>query len=190
MSLYKEKGNEAPTVAEVWAYVKYYFFRAFGTAIVLIAAILVGFVCCIIPGIYLWGVFLLILPIMVFENGTLGYSFNRSFQLIKNNWWHTFGAIVVIYFIIAAAMIAVSIPVEFIVFGVSFLTKNSSMQTYTLVYLVIIHLMQFTYVLPVIVAALVYFSLNEQKDDASLLARIQKLGKHDAQADQSPAEDY
>src|SRR3978361_898585 len=35
LAIYKEKGNEAPEVLEVWGYFKYYFFRVFFTHILL-----------------------------------------------------------------------------------------------------------------------------------------------------------
>jgi hypothetical protein len=37
--------------------------------------------------VYLSPILALILPIMVMENTSFGYAFNRSFVLIKENWW-------------------------------------------------------------------------------------------------------
>ena len=37
VTLYKEKENQAPSVEEVWTYVKYYFFRVVGSSIALLA---------------------------------------------------------------------------------------------------------------------------------------------------------
>lgn len=176
ISLYKEKGNTAPSVEEVWSFVKYYFFRAFGTYLVLTLGILIGAIFCIIPGIYLAIAFSLILPIMVIENSTLSYSFNRCFQLIKSNWWFVLGTILVSEIILIVAMLAIIIPVMIIAFGATFLTNVSMLTVYSYATIIVSHLLQFAYMFPIIVIAIVYFSLVEQKDDGNLLQRINSIG--------------
>jgi hypothetical protein len=61
---------------------------------------------------------------------------------------------------------------------------------YTIAVDVAAHLMQFLYLLPVIATALVYFSLTEQKDDVSLLQRIEMLGQHAPETTQPETEEY
>lgn len=176
ISLYKEKGKEAPGVDEVWSFVKYYFFRIFGTYLVLTLAIIVGTFFCLLPGVYLAVTFSLTLPIMVIENSTLSYSFNRCFQLIKNNWWFTLGAIIVSNIILVVAMLAIVIPVVVIAFGATFLMNVNMLTTYSYATIIITHLLQFAYMFPIIVVTITYFSLAEQKDDGNLLQRINNIG--------------
>jgi len=177
ISLYKEKGNEAPEVAEVWSFVKYYFFRVFGSYLVLTLCIIMGCVFCIVPGIYVGVVFSLVIPIIVIENSTLSYAFNRCFQLIKNNWWFTLGLVFVSVVIIFAATMAVGIPAAIVVFAATFLTKVSGLSVYSYATVIISHLLQFLYIYPYIVIAFTYFNFVEQKDDDNLLHRIMNLGK-------------
>jgi hypothetical protein len=190
VSLYKEKNNEAPSVEEVWGYVKYYFFRVFGSYLVLLLCTIIGTVFCILPGIYLAIVFSLIIPIIIIENATLSYAFNRSFQLIKNNWWFMLGVVFVSLLVIVAVLMAIIIPVMLIVYVTTFLTNVGSSHVYLYATIIITHLLQFVYMLPLIVIALAYFSFVEQKDDGTLLQRIMNLGKTDNSLTQEPTEEY
>jgi hypothetical protein len=177
MSLYKEKGNEPPMVVEVWSYFKYYFFRIFTSWVALGALIAAGTVCCILPGIYFAVVLSITFPIMIMENATLSYSFNRSFQLIKANWWLTLGIILVTILIVVAAMFAIVIPVMLVTWASTFLTLINAASVYSYTSIIVTHLLQFLYILPVIGVTLTYFSLNEAKDDGTLLQRIMLIGK-------------
>src|ERR1700733_4832534 len=134
VAFYKEKGNMPASVEEVWGYVKYFFLRIFGgnSLVFLLCSVAIGivfgllyaisssnsilsifltFLLCIVPAVYLSPIFSLIFPIIVFENGSFGYAFNRSFKIIKNNWWATFGAIIVMGLIIWVASFIVLLPV-------------------------------------------------------------------------------
>ena len=192
MSLYKEKGNEPPSVQEVWGFVKYFFFRVCGSYIALSALIMVGFVFCVIPGIYFAVVFSLTLPVIIMENTTLYYAFNRSFQIIKDKWWFTLGIAVVTDIIIWAAMLSVVVPVVIVSYITTFLSTTNIMDVYSYAFVIVSHTAQFLYLLPVIAITLTYLSFTEVKDDGALLQRIMNLGKHDddSNAEQPLTEEY
>jgi hypothetical protein len=179
IALYKEKQNEAPTTEEVWSYFKYYFFRIFGSYLALIVCIAAGFLCCIIPGLYLAVVFSIIFPIMVMENSTFGYAFSRSFKLIKNRWWNVLGVIIVSEIIIVVAMFSVGIPVTIVVVSTKFLTNVNPETIGRFATVIVTHLLQFLYPIPLIAITLSYFSLTEEKDEGALYERINNIGRHD-----------
>jgi hypothetical protein len=189
MALYRDKGNTAPSVTEVWGYLKYYFFRFFGSYILLILLMLGGLVLCIVPGIYLSVVISLILTIMVMENGSLNYSYSRAFKLIKDKWWHVFGIVFLTFLLIGIATLLIILPSEVIAAFVVFLTGSHGYSIYLIAYNIAIHLGQFLYLLPFIAIALAYFSLSEQKEDISLLKRIEMLGKHEPETDRPATEE-
>ena len=135
MAIYREKGNVAATVEEVWGYVKYFFLRIFGSTI-LLAVMMIGgnsdcvwytvryfivkyiswlfflaFLLCIVPFVYIYPIFSLIFPIMVFENSSFGYAFSRSFTIIKQNWWATFGSIFIMGLITWVGSFIILVPV-------------------------------------------------------------------------------
>jgi len=190
ITIYHEKGKVAPSVDEVWAYFKFYFFRVAGSGFLLALGLGVSFLFCILPCIYFYPIFMLFFPIMIIENASLGYSFSRTFQLIKNNWWHTLGTLFVMGLVVAAVMLLCMIPILAIVAVVCYFVLVDFSQVYTVVFAVSIHLLQFLYLLPIISIALVYFSLNELKDDQNILERINMIGIAHTHTDELPSEEY
>jgi hypothetical protein len=190
LTLYREKGNVAPTVEEVWGYVKYYLLRVFSSSVLLVALLAIGLVFCVLPGIYFMPVFSLITTIMVIENADLGYSFNQGFRLIKNNWWQTFGVMLVMGIIVFSAMILLIIPVTIIVAIILASINTNNAHIISMATVLTLHSLEFLYLLPTISIALVYFSLNEKKDDNGLLERINGLGKNNQEANNLPSEEY
>ena len=190
VTLYNEKGNEAPGIEQTWVYFKYYFFKVFGSAVVLTILCMVGAVFCIMPGLYFMPVFLLVITVMVMENQGLSYAFSRSFGLIKNNWWQMFGALLSMMILVFAAMILLIIPVIIIVVALLYLTNLNPGHTEAIAVTATLHSLQILYLLPFISVAFMYYSLTEQKDDHSLMQRIEMIGKHNDELNQLPSEEY
>jgi hypothetical protein len=179
MTLYKQKQNEIPTTEEMWGYFKYYYLRVLGSSVLLYILMCIGFLFCLIPGIYLSPIFALVPAIMVMENGSLGYSFNQSFKLIKDNWWVTFGIIVVMYIILYVLNLFVSIPSFVLGIGNVFLHMRDS-QALSLPVAIMIALLQTVeyvfQILMVVAVGLCYFSLHESKEGTGLMERINQFG--------------
>jgi hypothetical protein len=177
--LYKVKGNMAPDVSEVWGYFKYFFFKILGSGILLFLLILVGTLLCFIPGVYLYPIMALVFPIMIFENTSLGYAFNRSFKLIKDNWWITFGTLIVVVLIVYFASMAVLVPVTILNFSGFFLHPKGGLHissALTIITAILQHLCQVFYIIPLITLSLCYFNLTEKLDGTGLMERINQLG--------------
>jgi hypothetical protein len=194
MALYKQKGNAAPTSSEVWAYIKYYIGRSLLSTVVLIVLLSIAFVLCLIPGIYLFPIFGLIYPIMVFENGSFGYAFNRSFQLIKSNWWLTAGALFVSVIIAYVIVIAISLPASVIGLSTTFLRPTTALHNMGIATVIITVLIQLVgllaYIIPTVTLCICYLNLIETKDGTSLLDRINNLGNNNDNQQNLPAEEY
>lgn len=192
MALYKQKGNVAPTTDEVWGYFKYYFLRILGGTLVIGLLIGAGFALCLIPGIYLFPILGLIFPIMVMENTRFGYAFNRSFQLIKENWWVTAGAVLVIWIIVYIMIIVITIPASAVNMASIWLRpqKIPQLSTETILFSVILQTFaQVLLIIPTIGISLCYFNLAEHKEGTSLLDRINKFGTPGEQTN-LPTEEY
>lgn len=191
--LYKEKGNIPPTPAEVWGYFKYYYVRIFLSGIVIALLLMVASVLCLIPGIYLYPIMALVFPIMIFENTSFGYAFNRSFRLIKENWWLTFGAIVVMIIIVYFVSMIVILPASifnavsmFSHFGREGVKMSA---TAAIITALLGALCQVFYILHSITVSLCYFNLTERVDNTGLIARIGQLGDKHTETD-LPGEQY
>ncbi|MGX5687764.1 hypothetical protein [Arcticibacter tournemirensis] len=189
MSLYKEKGNTAPSVEEVWGYVRYFFGRMFVAQILLSILIIIGFVCCFIPGVYLMPVTAIMLASIVFENSSLGYSFDRGFKLIKGQWWTTFGAMLVMMVVYYAVSIVLVLPISLITGAGVFLGRFNMPFPFLAATVVLQYLAQVFMILLYLLTGIAYFSLAEEKDGAGLSERISSIGKSDPSAD-LPEEQY
>jgi hypothetical protein len=189
MALYKAKENQIPDTEEMWGYFKFYFLKALGSSFVIGILVVVGAIFCLIPGIYLYPVMSLVLPIMIIENTSLGYAFNHSFRLIKDNWWSTFGVLVVIIIILWVASMIVTIPSALFGVGSLFLhlTKGTTVSVTAIIITTI--LQGFTHILnilTVVATCLCYFNLTESKEGTSMLERINKFGTANPDSDVTP----
>jgi hypothetical protein len=191
MALYKQKGNEIPTTEEMWGYFKFYFLRVAGSAFVVTILTLLACVLCLIPGIYLYPIMSLVFPIIIIENASFGYAFNQSFKLIKDNWWSTFGVMVVMGIILAVAASILVLPSAIFTAGSIFLhmTKGTSTSVVGVVVTSILkqcsHVFQ---ILSVVATCLIYFSLNEAKEGTGLMERINQFGTGQGPADTTKEE--
>jgi len=190
ISVYLEKNNTSPALEEVWGYFRYYFFRVLGSSLLIIILLSIGFVLCIIPGIYLAPAFSLIIPLIVIENSSFSYAFNKSFALIKNNWWLVFGVIFVMSLIVGVASSFIEFPLGLVTLGDRFLPLKGLKLPVIIISSVIKNILSFAYVLPAIAICLCYFNLTEEKDGTGLLDRIEKIGKKDDNVQDLPAEEF
>ena len=190
LAVYLQKNNQQPTFEEVWGYFRFYFFRVLGSSILLFLLIVVGFCLCIIPGIYLAIVFYLVIPIMVMENTSFSYAFNKSFQLIKENWWFVFGVIFVMSLIVGVANSIASVPLAVIPMVARFVSQKSYTLPLIIFFSLLKNLLMLSYALPTIAIAMCYFKLSEEKEGIGLMGRIENFGKTTDEGPNLPSEEY
>lgn len=189
IAIYVQKGNQTPTTDEVWGYFKYYFFRVFGNSLLLMLMLGIAFLFCLVPGFWLFPFVAMMFPIMVIENGSLGYSFNRSFKIIKDNFWVTFGTLVVVWIIVTACMSLVVLPTSILNMVTMFTSKTPRMNvTLTMITTVLQSICQVFTIIPIITISLIYFSLVEQKENPGLMERISNFGNNEKPVDTRPEE--
>ncbi|APU69608.1 MAG: hypothetical protein VX712_09680 [Bacteroidota bacterium] len=159
-------------------------------AISVISGLLVffGFLLLLIPGIYVAVPLSLAPAIIVFRNKSVFDAISDCFELVKNNWWATFGSIIVISIIVYIVGLVFQIPtiIYFIiktmtVFQEGTLADPSSMfDTGYIIMNIISSMIQYIiYGITPIGFAFVYFHLNEKKHFTGTYETIQNLGKKD-----------
>lgn len=145
---------------------------------------------CIVPGIYVYPALTLFAPIMILENGSFSHSFDRSFKLLKEEWWITAAVILVINLIFYAFSTMVQLP-AIIIMMVGAFTQGE--RTITNVYAVISSVsQQISYIfmiIPIICSSLIYFNLVERKENLGLFQRMDSLGQN-SETDQTIQEEY
>jgi hypothetical protein len=192
MALYKQKGNIAPTNEELWGYIKYYFLKVLGIGILNYIILIIAFVLCILPGVYLSPILGLIFPIIIVENASFGYAWDQSFRLIKENWWKVFGALFITEFILGICSAVINIPFQVVNVWSVFLHRIPNVHlsiVSVIIGTILKELSMAFYILPLVALGICYFSLTEAKDATGLMGRINQLGKNEADPN-TPAEEY
>lgn len=146
----------------------------------------VGLVFFIIPGIYLSIVLTLVAPILILEKNGLGNALNRSFFLIRSNWWRTFGIVFIGAIVIYFFTLVLSLPIIITTFidGFHAAQGGEPVAFFTTGYFamtaVISVVQTLAYSLLVILCAINYFSLVEEKERPTLQERIDNLSSENA----------
>ncbi len=148
--------------------------------------LVIGFMLCVIPGIYISVPFFLIFPILIFENKKAGDVFSQCFDLVKDNWWITFASILVLGLLWYIISIIFSLP-SMIYMMVKMFTSmqegsisdpSSMFDIGTVILTVIASALQYlAYFFMPIGAAFIYFNLNEHKNQTGTLEQIDRLGE-------------
>lgn len=183
IKLYIEKGKDEFELNDIWNEIKRNFFPVLGTSIVVGLVVSVGFIFCLIPGIYFGISLSLIYIILIFEGEGFGNAFSRSFEVVKQKWWLTFGLIIVAYLMIYMMSMLISIPgmivglkpllsnlknledIEPLTFSTGYYIFNA------ITYLVLYILMA----IPALILSFHYFSLVEMKNKPSLEEKINQI---------------
>jgi hypothetical protein len=159
-----------------------------GLGIVSILMMLAGYVLCFLPMVYLSVVLFLAMPIMVFESKSIGNTISHCFNLIKGEWWNTFGVLIVVGLLVGVLGLVFSVPsmiYQLVSTGIV-LQENDPTAVFDIfddpIYL---GLTAFAYIgkfllysVTLISSAFIYFDLNEQKNLTGTFERIENLGNN------------
>ena len=192
MSVYLQNEKQEPSVVQVWGFFKYYFWRVLGASIVTAILTGIGLVFCLLPGLYLGVVFSLVIPIIVMENASFGFAFNKSFTLIRDNWWFVFGVSVVIGIIVYVINRIAAAPMGITTISSQFLTSKSVLMPIMIFFAILQNMLLIAHSLSSIAISLCYFDLVEQKEGTGLMNRIEDFGKpvEEEKPGEEPAEEY
>lgn len=192
LKVYDESKGGAVEERAVWDTFKKLFFKYIIATIAYSIMWSIGFVLCIIPGIYLLPIVLLTYPILVFENLGIGDLYNRSSALIRENWWKTFGTLLLAMLVTSMCAYIFMLPSLLLTIFSVFLQSNGWLSNgLTIVASFISAFGQLTYMFAAIAITLCYFSLKEEKEGTGLMDRIEQFGGRDGGNDEHlPQEEY
>lgn len=157
-----------------------------GYTIVMVILLVGGLILFVLPGIFLYVPLLIGYVALVIENKSIKAAISRGFQLVKGEWWVTFGTLLGVGIVFGVISFAFQLPV--FVYGMmkglgvaeevsasgggvdiiaAVLTMVSAAFTYLL------------YVVIMIALSLIYYDLDEKKGSTGLLEQIKDLGKEE-----------
>lgn len=175
--LYEEKEKQPPTTTEVWLLFMNYYFKVLFYTLPVYLLIIVGFVFCLIPGIYLSVVLLPFPIILIMEDATFGEAFNRCFALVKNNFWLSLGIYLVAYIIFAFSSGIISLVVGGIVGLITFFSTENMSTASSIVASVLSIFSYLFFVVFFIAVILHYYTLTEKLDATGVITRLNNLGQ-------------
>ena len=179
IAVYVQKRNVAPTLTEVWAYFKFYFLRMLGSGVLMSIFLILCFALCILPGLYVFPAVSLFYVVMIMENGGFVYSFERSFKLLKDEWWITAATIMVIWLITYACTMVIQIPAALIGMVSALMhAEQPFTASYAIITTVSSSISQVFLIIPIISVTLIYYNLVERKESSGLFDRIEGLGQN------------
>jgi hypothetical protein len=189
IALYIKKGNVAPNLEEVWSYYKFFILRVFGSLIGVTIFIAICFLLCVFPGFYVFPAMVLFFPIMVLENASFSYSFDRGFRLLRDEWWNTAVVVFVVFMILYMCRMIFQIPSVMVeVLGTLTHADREVKQIYQIGGAIFSQFAEVFMIIPVVASTLIYFNLVEKKESAGLLERIETFGQQDKAINNLPEE--
>jgi len=186
IKLYVQKGTDGFSINDVWIEVTKYFWSVLLASIVVALVAGVGFVLCILPGIYIAVALSIIFCIMIFEEKSFSAAFSRSIKLINTNWWGTFGVFFVVTIIIYIISILFSIPS--VILGFKSLFTNikagqAPMMDFSVGFYIVSAITslftQFLMVIPIVITAFIYYSTVEKVEKPSLMDKIGQISNNE-----------
>ncbi|WP_117880362.1 hypothetical protein [Aureibaculum luteum] len=162
-------------------------FKFLGLGILIVLMIGFGAVLCYLPGIYLWVVLSLATSIMVFEDKSVSESISHCFILIKEQWWNTFGVLLVVTILVNILGYAFSIPAmlyDLISGGTTIGSNDPTEIVMALNDPISIGLNVISFIgkfvlssITLIASVFIYYDLNEQKNLTGTIEKIDSLGQ-------------
>lgn len=174
--------------SEISQGIKKDFFRILGYALLSGIVSGIGFLFCLVPGIYLYVVLFPGLALMVMEDLSISDAFSKSFKLIKDNWWITFATILVFTILISVLGYVFQIPAFIYTIIEGFTAASNSPNDPSAIgeiyqnwmYLLFSAIgaigQYFLSLFSVIMLALVYFNLSEKQEFKGTYNQIDQIG--------------
>jgi hypothetical protein len=176
IKIYVAQGNVAPRVEQVWEVFKRNILKVFLYTIPVFLLIVVGFIFCVVPGVFLAVVLIPFPMILVIEDAGFGHAFKRCFDIIKDNFWISLGTYIVAGMIYYFSVLIISVVVGMVIGVMTFLTTRNLGMTAGIVTSVLNVFSGTFYIIFFVSAAFQYYNLVERKEGPGILQRIDKIG--------------
>ena len=177
--LYKNSELGSYDLEKVWQVVKqnFWMFLCTGIGYSIIAGI--GFIFLIIPGIYLSIALSIIFIVRLEEQIGFIDSVKRCIKVITDNWWFTFGLIIVMGIIQGFLSFILYIPNYIVMFFLAFAGIDTSTGNTSKILFIISSIISslgvLFYVLSTIAIAFQYYNLVERKEAPGLIQQIEEI---------------
>jgi len=181
---YEESEDINVNTSKVWNRVKRSLGGSLGGYILITIIVCIGFMFCILPGIWLGVSLILFIPAYVAErnkeiSGNVFDCIGESFNLIKQDWFGAFGYLIVVFLILFAFSFALSLPVQI------FQTSMGLFHAGNTVFVVVMILsyilsnlgMLFFSSISSTAISILYYDFKERQEGLSMKKKIDNIGQ-------------
>ena len=127
--------GQRTTLDAAWARVRPQVWKLLGLSILVPLAEVLGLVFCLVPGIFLWVSWCVSGPSLILESTGIVNAMRRSFGLVKNLWWRTFGILLLTFLITAVIGFVLGLVVVLFAGGSSLALGSTTDTDYVLIQL-------------------------------------------------------
>ncbi|QJD78348.1 hypothetical protein [Spirosoma rhododendri] len=176
--LHRTETGQTATVADIWDDMQSQIGRMVVYTILISIITSIGFFCLLLPGIYIGIVLSIGFAITYFEKAGFGEAWARCLNLIRDNWWATFGYLLVIVIIVGILSLVFALPGGL----VGFLSAGKLLPGDGLpIWLIIANIIgligrSILYSIIYLAIAFQYGNLVEQHENVSLHSAINSIG--------------
>lgn len=184
IAIYAESDNGVVDNSVVWSKVARSALPLIGYSIIYFILMFTGFIFCIIPGIIVAIYLIFYMYVYVIEDRGFIDTFQRSYELVKNNWWVTLGYSIVFSLLIGIVGYIFTLPIYLTMLGsflkIDFLTSDVYIYiTYSISYVARFMLNPIFY----IALGIMYFSLRNKLEGIDMESEIDSIGENSSKKD-------
>ncbi len=158
------------------------YFNLIIVQIIKLVLVILGLLVFIIGAIYVSIALTYVDYIIVKEKASPIEAIRRSFSVIKENWWKTFGILFIIQMILSVAMQILSVPLIIISAAMGF---SGFENEYIIIIILVLSILTavftiITYTIPNIAISYLYYSIEENNINPNLIDRIHNISGYNS----------
>lgn len=177
MAVYTKSPDNVVKNSEVWSKVAKAFLPILGGSILFGILVAIGTILCIIPGIIIYVYLGFYGYVYVNEERSIIDSFYRSYKLITNNWWITFGYGIIFFIILSIVGVIFAIPTYLAALGTAFGIEFLASDVYRYISALISYTGSFLlYPILYVAMGVMYYSHRNKLDGVDIETEIDNIG--------------
>lgn len=177
MAVYAKSPDGTVKSSEVWPKVFSSILPVFAASIIYTILMCIGFVFCLIPGIIIFVYLYFYMYAYIVEDTGVVESLQRSYELVKGNWWVTLGYLIVFGIISFILSLIFAIPTLLITLGAYMQIDFLTSEVFVYITSLIAHLGDvLVYPVTYIAGGVMYFSYRNQLEGIDMESDIDNIG--------------
>ncbi len=108
--VHRTENGQSVAVADLWEDLQPQIGRMIGFTLLMSIITSIGFIVLLIPGLYIGVVLSTGFAVTYFEKSSFGTTWSRCFALMRDNWWSTFGYLLVMLLIVVIIGLIFTLP--------------------------------------------------------------------------------